>query len=145
MASCAHSVNFDDSAVHTLEPLVSRSAAREKIRAALRLYVGRGRRFSVVELSQGAGVAERTIEAAMAPIEDENYRPLALENLLSIATFLKAPFVSHYLELAGLGAFELMDGQPPLPRVLASATVSEDITEERKRLIRRLAELEGVE
>jgi hypothetical protein len=145
MASAAESVNFCEDGVHKLEPLVSRNAAREKIRAALRLYCGRGRRFSVKELSEGAGVPERAIEAAMCFIDDENYRPLALENLLSIATFLKAPFVSIYLELAGLGAFELMDGQPPLPGVLARADADEDVAEERKRLIRRLAELEGVQ
>jgi hypothetical protein len=38
-----------------------------------------------------------------------------------------------------------MDGQPPLPRVLASVDPQEDINEERRRLIRRLAELEGVQ
>jgi hypothetical protein len=37
-----------------------------------------------------------------------------------------------------------MDGQPPLPHVLVSADTQEDVSEERKRLIRRLAELEGV-
>jgi hypothetical protein len=37
-----------------------------------------------------------------------------------------------------------MDAQPPLPRVLASAPTQEDEAEERKRLIRRLAELDGV-
>jgi hypothetical protein len=139
------SVNFCAEESHTPEPLVSRSAAREKIRDALRLYVGRGRRYSVKELSLGSGVSTRVIEAAIAPIDDENYRPLALENLLSIAKFLKASFVSHYLELAGLGAFELMDGQIPLPKVLATAEASPDVAEERKRLIRRLAELEGVQ
>jgi hypothetical protein len=139
------SVNFCADEAHTPELLVSRSAAREKVRDALRLYVGRGRRFSVKQLSEGAGVQARAVEAAMAPIDDENYRPLALENLFSIATFLKAPFASHFLELCGLGAFELMDGQIPLPKVLASAEPQEDVSEERKRLIRRLAELEGVQ
>jgi hypothetical protein len=38
-----------------------------------------------------------------------------------------------------------MDGQIPLPKVLASAEPQEDVSEERKRLIRRLAELEGVQ
>jgi hypothetical protein len=94
-------------------------------------------------LSSGAGVPTRAIEAAMCPIDDENYRPLTLENLISIAKFLKAPFASIYLELAGLGAFELMDGQIPLPKVLATADAP-DPAEERKRLIRRLAELEDV-
>jgi hypothetical protein len=137
-------VNFDEPGVHKPEPLVSRNAIREKQRSALRLHIGRGRRFSVAEASEGSGVPERAIEAAMCFIDDENYRPLALENLLSIAKFLGASFVSIYLELAGLGAFELMDGQPPLPRVLASAPTQQDEAEERRRLIRRLAELDGV-
>jgi hypothetical protein len=144
MASCAHSVNISAAEFHAPEPLISRNAAREKIRDALRLHVGRGRRYSVKELSSGAGVPTRAIEAAMCFIDDENYRPLSLENLLSVAKFLGATFVSHYLELSGLGAFELMDAQPPLPRVLASAPTQEDEAEERKRLIRRLAELDGV-
>jgi hypothetical protein len=145
MASLAHSVNFDDSIVHKPELLVSRSAIRERQRAALRLHIGRGRRFSVKDASDGSGVSERAIEAAMCFIDDENYRPLALENVASLAKFLGASFVSHYLELSGLGAFELADGQPPLPKVLSSAPAQEDVSEERKRLIRRLAELEGVQ
>lgn len=140
----APSVNIDDDGVHKLELLVSRAAIREKLRSALRLHAGRGRRFSVKELSEGSGVPARVIEAAMLSIDDENYRPLALENLSSIAKFLKAPFASHYLELSGLGAFELMDAQPPLPRMLASAEAQESPEDERKRLIRRLAELEDV-
>jgi hypothetical protein len=121
MASCLHSVNFDESGVHKPELLVSRTAIRERQRRALRLHIGRGRRFSVKEASEGSGVPERQIEAAMCLIEDENYRPLSLENVASLAKFLGASFVSQYLELSGLGAFELMDGQQPLPKVLASA------------------------
>jgi hypothetical protein len=90
MATAAQSVKFCEDDVHKLEPLVSRNAIRERQRAALRLHVGRGRRYSVKELSEGAGVPERTIEAAMAFIDDENYRPLALENVASIAKFLGA-------------------------------------------------------
>jgi hypothetical protein len=125
--------------------LVSRNSAREKLRAALKLYVGRGRRYSVKELSNGSGVPDRMIESAMCEPDDPDYRPLTLENLASIAKFLGAPFASAFLEISGLGAFELMDGQPPLPRVLTSADVAEPATEERRRLIRRLAELEGIE
>ncbi len=105
MASAAHAVNFDAEDVHTPEPLVSREEIREKVRKALSLHVGRGRRYSVEELSTGAGVPKRCIQAALAPIRDENYRPLTLENLASIGKFLEAPFVSIYLELSGLGAF----------------------------------------
>jgi hypothetical protein len=124
--------------------LVSRNSVRETLRAALRLYVGRGRRYSVKELSNGSGVPDRMIESALCEPDDPDYRPLTLENLASLTSFLGAPFASAFLELAGLGAFEL-SGQPPLPNVLASADASEDVSEERKRLIRRLAELEGVQ
>jgi hypothetical protein len=144
MASAANAVNFVTDDVHNLEPLVTREQIRETIRKGLNLYVGRGRRYSVEELSAGAGVPKRAIEAAKTKIDDENYRPLTLENLASLAKFLKAPFVSIYLEASGLGAFELMDAQPPLPRTLTSVEPSEAPEDERKRLIRRLAELEGV-
>lgn len=128
-----------------IELLVSRNSARERIRDALRLHVGRGRRFTVKELSNGTGVADRLIEAAMAEVDSTDFRPLALEALLSIAKFLGASFVSHYLELTGLGAFELMDGQIPLPKVLVTAEAQEAVVDERRRLIRRLAELEDVQ
>lgn len=124
--------------------LVSRNFAREALRDALRLHVGRGRRFSVKELSNGTGVPDRMIESAMCATDDPDYRPLALENLLSIAKFLGAPFFSAFIEVTDLGAFEL-SGQAPLPNVLASAEVSEDPISERRRLIRRLGELEGLE
>jgi hypothetical protein len=136
MASQPDSANFP--------LLVSRNAARERVRDALRLHVGRGRRYSVKELSNGTGVADRLIESAMCDVESPDFRPLAHEALLSIAKFLGPSFASQYLELSGLGAFELMDGQIPLPKVLAAVEQDEDAAEERKRLIRRLAELEGV-
>lgn len=110
----------------------------------MRLYVGRGRRYSVKQLSNATGIPDRMIESAMCCVDDPDYRPLSLENLLSAASFLGAPFASAFLEPAGLGAFELMDGQIPLPKVLVKAEPSEDVAEERKRLIRRLAELEDV-
>ncbi len=123
-------------------PLVSRNTIREKMRAAIRLHVGRGRRYSVKELSNGTGIADRVIESAMCDVDSPDYRPLTLEALASLTSFLGPSFASAYLELSGLGAFELMDGQIPLPKVLATAEATPDIAEERKRLIRRLAEIE---
>jgi hypothetical protein len=116
----------------------------EKLRNALHLHVGRGRRYSIRELSQATGVPERSIEAAKCEPDDPEFRPLSLENLASLTKFLGAPFASAFLEPCGLGAFELMDGQIPLPKVLAKAETKVDVAEERKRLIRRLAELEDV-
>jgi hypothetical protein len=126
-----------------IAPLVSRNLVRERLGDALRLYVGRGRRYSVKELSNATGVPDRCIEAAKCDPDDPDYRPLTLENLASLCRFLGAPFASAFLEMSGLGAFELSD-QPPLPHVLSKADDAEDASEERKRLIRRLAELEGL-
>ena len=136
MASSADSAN--------ISPLVSRNMIGEKLRNALHLHVGRGRRYSIRELSQATGVPERSIEAAKCEPDDPEFRPLSLENLASLTKFLGAPFASAFLEPCGLGAFELMDGQIPLPKVLAKAEAKVDVAEERKRLIRRLAELEDV-
>jgi hypothetical protein len=127
------------------ELLVSCNSIREKQREALRLHVGRGRRYSVRQLYEQTGVPEAEIENAMRVLDCPAFRPLKQESLASIAKFLGASFVSHYLELSGLGAFQLMDGQPPLPGVLVRAEADVDVAEERKRLIRRLAELEGVQ
>jgi hypothetical protein len=124
--------------------LVSRNSIREAQAKALDLFVGRGCRYSVKELSNATGVPDRSIEAAKCDADDPDYRPLSQENLASLVKFLGASFASHYLELSGLGAFELMDAQPPLPKTLTSAPAQESPEDERKRLIRRLAELEGV-
>ena len=125
-------------------PLISRNCIGETIRDALHLYVGRGRRYSTPSLSRATGVPERCIEAAKCEPDDPEYRPLKLEDLASLIKFLGAPFASAILEPTALGAFELMDGQPPLPKVLTATKAQEDAEQERKRLIRRLAELDGV-
>lgn len=124
--------------------LVSRNLGYERLAFALRLHCGRGRRFTVRDVSEGAGVPERAIECAMYQPHQAEFRPIRLEYLLSLNKFLGAAFASIYLETSGLGAFELMDGEPPLPKMLASAPVKESPEDERKRLIRRLAELEDV-
>lgn len=141
MASRAQSANFDEPVVR--KPLISRGAINEKVRDTLHLYAGRGCRYSVSELAAATGVPERCIEAAKCEPDDPNHRPLALEYLASICKFLRDPFASAFLEPADLGAFEL-SGQPPLPKVLATAEPQPDVAEERKRLIRRLAELEDL-
>lgn len=100
--------------------LVSRNSLRDAIRKALDLYVGRGRRYTVKELSNATGVPDRIIESAKLDADDPDFRPLREESLMSVGKFLGAPFVSVWLETMGLGAFELMDGQIPLPGVFAA-------------------------
>lgn len=136
MASQALSADFGG--------LVSRNVGYERLAFALRLHCGRGRLYSIHDLSTATGVPSRAIECAMHPCGRGEFRPLRFEYLLSLSKFLGAAFTSQYLELAGLGAFELMDGQIPLPKVLTSADTQESVEQERSRLIRRLAELEDV-
>jgi hypothetical protein len=126
------------------EPLISRNLSYERLGAAINLFCGRGRRFTVQELAKGTGVPERAIECAKYQPHQAEFRPLRFDYLLSLSKFLGAQFVSHYLEPSGLGAFELMDGQQPLDGVLTSASPVETTEEKRRRLIRELAALEDV-
>jgi hypothetical protein len=133
-----------------IEPLVSYNTICERQRHALRLFTGRGKRFSTEELSAGSGVKEKRIHAALRPVAADDYRLLRHEEFASIAKFLTgeglgATFISACIEPCGLGAFELSD-QPPLPKVFERADVivaHETPEQERRRLIRRLAALEG--
>lgn len=102
-----------------LAPLVSRSAAGSAIRDALRLYIGRGRRYSVKQVSNATGVKDRAIECAMADPDNSEWRPLAVDQLLSIALFLRGDFATEWLTLALLGAYDLPDDDGTPPGVLA--------------------------
>jgi hypothetical protein len=132
-----------------IELLVSYTTICERQRHALRLVTGRGKRFSAEELSFGSGVQVKRIYAALRPVTADDYRLLRHEELASITKFLTgeglgATFFSALLEPCHLGAFELMDGQPPLPRVLdACASPSDETkTDKRRRLLRELQALE---
>lgn len=100
-------------------PLVSREQAGNKIGSALRLFVGRGRRYSVKQLSNATGVKDRMVECAMIDPASPDYRPLPDWALLSIAGFLGAQFTNEWLSLAHQGAFDLPDN-PPDPGALAA-------------------------
>lgn len=105
-----------------LRPIISREHAGNKIGDALRLYVGRGRRYSVKQLANGTGVKDRLIECAMADAGSVDYRPLPPECLLSLIAFLGPDFTNEFLPLAGQGAFELPDEEPDPGHVAADNT-----------------------
>lgn len=120
-----------------MQPLVSREHVGNVIGNAMRLYVGRGRRYSVKQLSNATGVKDRVIECAMTDAGSLDYRPLALEALLSIASFLGSDFTSEVLGVVGQGAFDLPeDGDPDPTAMMVGAT--EDTAE----LVRRAADRE---
>lgn len=87
--------------------LISREQAGNAIGKALRLFVGRGRRYSVKQLSNATGVSDRMIECAMAAGYD--HRPLPDWALLSIMSFLGVDFTNEFLPLAHQEAIELGD------------------------------------
>lgn len=115
--------------------LISREQAGNKIGAALRLFVGRQRRYSVKQLANGTGVKDRLIECAMADAGSLDYRPLPPECLLSIAMFLGADFTNEWLGLAEQGAFDLPDETEPPPGILAA-----DVAGDSAEIARRAAD-----
>lgn len=102
------------------QPLISRERIGNGIRDALRLYIGRGRRYSVKQVSNATGVKDRVIECAMTNVDTVDYRPLSLEALVSIASFLGSDFTNEWLSLAAQGAFDLPDESEPPPGALAA-------------------------
>lgn len=86
------------------ERLIPRTSIDLVAAKMLRQQVGRGKRWSVVECSQGAGVPERKIEAALAPLDSEHFRPLATDDLLSLMSFLGLPAQNMVLALIGSSA-----------------------------------------
>lgn len=102
--------------------LISREQAGNKIGAALRLFVGRGRRYSVKQLANATGVKDRIIECAMTDAGSVDYRPLPPECLFSLISFLGADFTNEFLHLTGLGAFEIPDDEPDPGEVAADNT-----------------------
>jgi hypothetical protein len=101
-------------------PLVSRSAAFIEFAAALDLYVGRGKRYSVKQLSNATGVPDRRIECARYDPEHEEFRPLDLGHVLSISRFLGPEFTTEWLKLADQGAFWLPDVEDTPPGAIAA-------------------------
>jgi hypothetical protein len=110
--------------------LVSRERSANAIGSALSLFVGRGRRYSVKQLSNATGVKDRMIECAKLDPGNPDWRPLPSEALLSIAGFLGADFTNEWLPLAGQGAFDLPD-ETPNPGDLAA-----DNSDDNARLVR---------
>lgn len=102
-------------------PLVSRNAATEAFRNALRLYVGRGRRYSVKQLETGSGVPARMIESYVAPVHSTEFRLPPIEAILSLSKFLGAEFTTEWLVLAGQGAFDIPDGDDDVDELAEEA------------------------
>lgn len=89
-------MQVDESADKPL--LISRSVAGDTEARALRLFIGRGKRYSVKEASNGSGVKDRAIECAMAGPDNTDWRPLPAGALHSLMSFLGPDFITAWLK-----------------------------------------------
>jgi transcriptional regulator with XRE-family HTH domain len=80
---------------------LSQAVVAGRVQAALRLHVGRGRRWTVKELSRDTGIDPRTVESYL---DGENCP--SVEKLLRIARVLPADFLDMVLALIGMGGVE---------------------------------------
>lgn len=118
-----------------LQPLVSRERAGNVIGNAMRLYIGRGRRYTVKQVQAATGVKERIIECAMTDASTLDYRPLPPEALLSVMAFLGTDFTSEIIGIIGQGAFDLPEESDPDPiKMMVGAT------DDTAQLVRRAAD-----
>jgi hypothetical protein len=92
-------------------PLVSRTKLFEAVAKGLRNEIGRGKRFSVKEVSNHTGVPDRAIECAKLEPDNPDWRVLSAEQLVSLSSFLGPVFTSEWLAVAQQGAFWLPDGE----------------------------------
>ena len=102
-----------------LSPLVSRSAANTIFRDAIRLFVGRGKRYSCKQVEIGTGIAARMIESFMAPVDGTDFRKPDFEEVLSLASFFGAEFTNELIAVAEQGAFDLPDTDLPPGEIAA--------------------------
>ena len=122
MSNCSNSA--------AIEPLVRRNQHFFAVGKALRLLVGRGRRYTYKDVQRGAGVPERMLRAFKEDPGHEEFRPIAPEQFASLVVFLGADFTSEYLEgiSAGQGAYDLPDEDVPPPGVIAADAAEDSAT-----------------
>lgn len=108
--------------------LIPRTAAHHVFRDALRMFVGRGKRYSVKQVSIGTGIAERMIESFMAQVDGGDFRKPDLEEVLTISSFIGPDFTTEMLAPCGQGAFWLPDAEGPGPGELAAETAEDSAT-----------------
>lgn len=96
--------------------VIPQDLAIQKLEDALRLRVGRGRRYSFAALSDATGIATRTLESYV-----QGASP-SLGNFLSLCAVLGPGFTSDVLALTGQNAKEGTLDDPEHMRVLCCLT-----------------------
>jgi hypothetical protein len=108
--------------------LVSRTEAERLIAKALRLFIGRGKQFSVKQAANGSGVPDRLIEAAKTDPDDPEHRALSLGDLLSLSAFIGPAFTCEWLGAAHQGALWLPDADETPPGQIAADNAEDNAT-----------------
>lgn len=104
-----------------IEPNVARTDAYGAFGKALRLYVGRGCRYSYKDLQRKSGVCARMIEAYRYSPGHEEWRAAPFEDILSLSGAIGPEFTADWLRLTGQGAFWLPEGDVPPGAIAADA------------------------
>lgn len=100
----------------TNETVIPQDLAIRKLEDALRLRVGRGRRYSFAGLADATGIKTRTLESYV-----QGASP-SLANLLSLCAVLGPGFTSDLLSVAGQSAKEGTTDDPEHMRALCTLT-----------------------
>ncbi|MFS4580377.1 helix-turn-helix domain-containing protein [Phaeobacter sp. C3_T13_0] len=100
----------------TNETVIPQDLAVRKLEDALRLRVGRGRRYTFAALADATGIRTRTLESYV-----QGASP-SLANLLSLCSVLGPSFTSDLLSVAGQSAKEGTTEDPEHMRALCTLT-----------------------
>lgn len=96
-----------------MSPIISREQSENGFRAALNLFVGRGRRYNSKQVQIGTGISHRLIDCFRSyPSGHPDHRPLHMGAQMSIMRFLGPEFTSEWIKLADQGAYALPECDP---------------------------------
>lgn len=108
-----------------LTPLFPREQAENALADALRLFMGKRRRYSYEQVAKGIGYKAKCLYDFLSyPAGHPDHRPLHFGIILSLHKFLGADFTNEWIRLANQGAFELPDDEPN-PGDLAADTTDD--------------------
>lgn len=96
-----------------LVPLVSHEQLNNAFWLAVRMFVGRGKRFKAADVSVGAGIHRRTLDCYRGySIGHPDHRPLDEAQRFSIASFCGADLTTAWISFIGQAAYDLPDIEP---------------------------------
>lgn len=89
--------------------LLSQDCASAHVAHCIGLFIGRGRLYSVSDVSAATGISARTISSWVAGAPEDRRCPSG-DALLVLCGFLGRPFVARLISPVGMGAIDLEHG-----------------------------------